>query len=129
MVDKTEWWINMYTDILIHHCLDECKIYVWTKEVCTNSDFIRLKQEYNAELQEEVIIALNEERLSMGLGKTDNEVGLMLTILPVNGNGPSTSHKALKRILIFNIYLDKINTIFEDIESKNSVEAASVEAA
>lgn len=121
--DKIETeWIDLYTDRLTHQFFDGWKIYVWTKDICKDSDLIRLKQEYSGELQEEILIALNEGRLSMGLGKVDNEIGLMLTILPVNGNNPSTSRKELKKILIFNIYLEKTENIFEDIEDKNADE-------
>lgn len=101
-------WLEHYSELLININLNDFSVFVWSQNNSKDSNLRLLKKEYYADLQKEILIALNNSILHMALGKVGDDIGLMLTIIPKENND------VFKRIFIKNLYHPDAYKVFEN---------------
>lgn len=103
----TDNWVKYYSELLINVNLAEYTMFVWSQEDNNDSNLKLLKREYSADLQKEILCALNNGNLHISLGKIGNTIGLMLTITPVDANS------IYKKVFIENLCYQDSERVFE----------------
>lgn len=111
-----EVWKKYYQNLVSVSDLSQYTVYEWYMKDNPHDQTMKvLKKKYIPELQAEIIIALQDDRLIIKSGQKNDKYGTFLTIIPKkNQNGWSnTQGNIYKNIFIEGLYEAGVPALFE----------------